>query len=158
MGVEQPKDKAVFLRQAGALNRQPDRISDDEFLASDFFDPLDLVQVKYEMVRRVQRDGQKVSKAAKAFGMSRTSYYQAQAALDRHGIPGLLPQRPGPREAHKLRPEIVDFIEQRMADVGPVGSRELGRLIQEHFGLTVHPRSIERALARRKKKLRDASP
>ena len=64
--------------------------------SSEFLDARDLVQVKYEMVRRARVDGEPVSRAAEAFGFSRPSFYAAQAALDQGGLAALVPARPGP--------------------------------------------------------------
>jgi transposase len=106
------------------------------------------VQVKYEMVRRVRVDGEPVSRSAAAFGFSRPSFYQAAAAVDANGLAGLVPARPGPRRAHKLTEKIVDCArEAREADPA-LRPADLAGLIAERFGLSVHPRSVERALAR----------
>ena len=72
--------KVEALRAERSLNPRPDEVSDPSFAASEFFDPRDLVQVKYEMVRQVRVDGQPVSRSAAAFGFSRPSFYQAAAA------------------------------------------------------------------------------
>src|SRR5919199_4442645 len=80
-----PKEAA--LRDARSLNPRPQAVADAAFTAgSEFFDARDLVQVKYEMVRRVQAEGQPVTKAAAAFGFSRPSYYQAAAAVQAGGV------------------------------------------------------------------------
>jgi transposase len=106
------------------------------------------VQVKYEMVRRARVDGVPVSRSAAAFGFSRPSFYQAAAAVDAHGLAGLVPARPGPRRAHKLTEQIVDFARQAREDDPGLRSAELAELIAAQFGISVHPRSVERALAR----------
>jgi transposase len=106
------------------------------------------VQVKYEMVRRARVDGVPVSRSAAAFGFSRPSFYQAAAAVDAHGLAGLVPARPGPRRAHKLTGEIVAFARQAREDDPGLRSTELAGLIAGRFGVSVHPRSVERALAR----------
>ena len=95
------------LREARTLNPHPDAVRDEEFGSSGFFDARDLVQVKYEMVRRVQAEGMPVTSAARAFGFSRPSYYQAAAALARAGLPGLVPAKPGPRSDPGQRPALV---------------------------------------------------
>ena len=68
-----PDPKPDALRLQGSLNPHPERVQDPLFAAADFFDARDLVQVKYEMVRRVRVDGQPVSRSAAAFGFSRPS-------------------------------------------------------------------------------------
>ncbi len=153
MVKRRPTDpKGTALRQRGCFNPHPEKVGDEIFEASDFFDPRDLVQVKYEMVRRVRREGRPVGQTAADFGFSRPSFYQAQAALERGGLAALLPRKPGPRRAHKLSEEVIDFLEEALATDAALKATGLAERIKKRYGLTVHPRSIERALARRKKK------
>jgi hypothetical protein len=144
-----PDPKVEALRARGCLNRRPDRVLDAVFTSDDFFDRRDLVQVKYEMLRRSRVEGAAVTRSAAAFGFSRPSFYQASAAFDAAGMQGLVPARPGPRRAHKLSEEILDLVERRLARGGTSGAVALAALVRERFDLDVHPRSIERALARR---------
>src|SRR5271166_4440618 len=123
-----PDPKEAALAGARCLNPHPEQVTDPEFGASDFFDARDAVQVKYEMVRKVRAGGAPVTEAAAAFGYSRPAYYAAAAALESSGLDGLVPARPGPRPA------------------------QLPDRIQEAFGVRVHPRSVERALARRRER------
>ena len=150
--ARRPDPKADALRQRGSLNPRPDRVADPLFAGSDFFDPRDLVQVKYEMVRRARVDGHAVSQSATAFGFSRPSFYHAQALLARGGLAALVPQKPGPRRAHKLDADVMQFLQQLRAADASVRSTELARRVRARFGRTVHPRSVERALARQEKK------
>lgn len=147
-----PDPKVDALRQHRSLNRRPDEVLDPLFVSSDFFDRRDLVQVKYEMVRRVHADGQPVSQTAKAFGFSRPSFYQTQAALDRGGLAALVPKKRGPRRSHKLGTEVMDFLLEALAEEPAPDSSELARRVRKRFGRKVHPRSVERALARHEKK------
>ena len=147
-----PDPKADALRQRGCLHPHPERVTDELFVSSEFFDPRDLLQVKYEMLRRVLVEGQSVSQSAVRFGLSRPSYYQAQKAYEEGGLPGLLPKRPGPRRAHKLSEEVVEVLRGALAGEPTLGPQELVQLVELRFGLSVHPRSVERALARHKKK------
>jgi transposase len=143
---QDPKEEA--LRSARALNPRPEAVVDAEFASSEFLDARDLVQVRYEMVRRVREQGQSVSAAASAFGFSRPSWYAAAAALDEAGLPGLLPARPGPRRAHKLTDDIVAFLVAARDEDPSLRAAELAGRVHDEFGVRVHPRSIERALAR----------
>ena len=147
-----PDPKPIALRVHGSLNPHPERVQDPLFAAADFFDARDLVQVKYEMVRRVRVDGHPVSRSAAAFGFSRPVLYQAQAAVARGGLAALVPKKPGPRRAHKLSAEVVDFLQQQRAEDAALRPAELARRVRARFGRRVHPRSVERALARREKK------
>src|SRR5215469_6719647 len=110
MARRRPDPKEAALRAARSLNPRPEAVRDDVCAAGPgFFDARDLVQVKYEMVRRVRAEGQPVTAAAAAFGFSRPSFYQAAAAVDAGGLAALVPARPGPRAAHKLTGEVVAF-------------------------------------------------
>jgi hypothetical protein len=87
--------KAEALRASGTLHPEPARVSDPLFQGLPFFDGRDLVQVKYEMVRRVEREHASVQAAATAFGFSRVTWYQVKRQYDTQGLLGLLPQRRG---------------------------------------------------------------
>ena len=104
------------------------------------------------MLRRVLTEKRPVSEAATAFGFSRVAFYQAQAAFAEHGLPGLLAKRPGPRGAHKLSAAVVEYLVQQHAADQSLRAKDLAEMVLKKFGLTVHPRSIERALAKRRKK------
>ena len=137
------------MARSRTLNPHPEGVSDEAFAAAEFFDARDLVQVKYEMLRKVEADGATVRGAAGAFGMSRQSYYSAASALAADGLAGLLPAKPGPRGAHKLTDEVLDHLEALRAEDPGLGSTELASAVEERFGISVHPRSVERAFARR---------
>jgi transposase len=140
--------KVTALREARCLNPHPEDVTDAAFAAEEFFDARDVVQVKYEMVRRVRVDGDSVTAAATAFGYSRPSFYEAAAALDERGLDGLVPGKPGPRRRHKLTEEVCGFAEAQLAADPTLRVPDLVEPIEQRFGVRVHPRSIERALAR----------
>jgi transposase len=143
---QDPKEEA--LRTARALNPRPEAVVDPEFGQSAFLDARDLVQVKYEMVRRVRLGGDSVSGAAAAFGFSRPSWYAAAGALDNEGLPGLVPMRPGPRRAHKLTEAVVADLRAALSEDPSLSTAQLVERVRDRFGVGVHPRSVERALAR----------
>ena len=140
--------KVAALVASRSLNPHPERVVDEIFLASSFFDARDLVQVKYEMVRRVEVDGMSVKQAAASFGFSRPSYYVAALSLASEGLAGLLAERPGPKRAHKLSAEVVAFVLEQLASGAVAKPRELTSAIEARFGIRVHERSIERAVMR----------
>jgi transposase len=144
--------KGKALAEHGALNPRPQNVAHQLFRFNEFFDPYDLVQVKYEMLRQVRVDGQTVTEAAAAFGFSRPAFYQAQALFEQDGLPGLVPKRPGPRHPHKLSEVVMQFVDQQRAKDRTLRAPALANMIRKRLGLSVHPRSIERALARRAKK------
>lgn len=146
--------KLRTLQQQGTLNPRPKAVRDELFLQDDFFDARDLVQVKYEMLRRVRTEGQSVTDAAAGFGFSRPSFYQAQSAFEQDGLAGLVPQKRGPKQAHKLTDEVLTFIGEVRLKESSIRLHDLVKQIEQRFGTTVHPRSIERSLLRHQKKRR----
>jgi transposase len=144
--------KAEALRKFGCLHPNADRVRDPLFADIDFFDARDVVQVKYEMVRRVQVDGQSITQVAAAFGFSRPSFYEAQAAVARGGLLALVPQKRGPRGAHKLSTAVIRFLRLLLAEQPSLRPPELAERVRAEFGIDAHPRSIERALVREEKK------
>lgn len=143
-----PKEKA--LRECGAWNTH--RVVDALFGDNDFFDSRDLVQVKYEMLRRVHKEGESVSRAAASFGFSRPSFYKSSGEFNREGVTGLLPRKRGPRRRHKLTADVLAFVEGFCTAEHPMGIPALLDEVEEHFGIRVHRRSLERALRQPGKK------
>jgi transposase len=142
------------LQQSSGLNSRPQDVQDELFRTNEFFDPRDLVQVKYEMLRRALVEGLPIAQAAERFGFSRPAYYHALEALQAQGLPGLIRKRPGPKRAHKLSEEIVNYLEQLRAEDAELSMSVLVEKVRRKFRVVVHPRSIERALERRRKKRR----
>jgi transposase len=145
-----PKLKA--LKEHGVLNPNPQTVKDPSFQENVFFDARDLVQVKYEMLRRANIDGWSINAATQAFGLSRPTYYQANKAFKKRGFSGLLPKKRGPKRAHKLTEEVVTFIKDLQRETPTLKAPALAKVLTKEFNLVVHPRSIERALTRKKKR------
>jgi len=148
-----PKDSRQRARRRQALSEQgaghphPDAVTDPLFRDSAFFDPNDLVQVKYEMLRSVQEEGRAVVEAAQVFGLSRPVFYVTQAVFQREGLPGLLPRKRGPKRPHKLNEEAMTVLLEAVQAAGRIPKgEELARLLAQRFGIEVHPRSILRRL------------
>jgi transposase len=145
------EDKKQALARRRCLNPRPERVKDELFASSEFFDPLDLLQVKYEMLRRAQLEGQPVGAAAAAFGFSRPAFYEALRRFDEEGLVGLLPRKRGPRQGHKVTDSVYDFIADVMAEDPDVGTDGLLDRVRARFALDVHRRTMERAVSRVKK-------
>jgi transposase len=149
-----PDPKLEALGEQGTLNPRPEDVKDPMFQGNEFFDPRDLLQVKYEMLRRHQTAGASAASIARAFGFSRVTFYQVVKRFKEDGLGGLLPKSRGPKGAHKLSEELIVFVETALAEDSTLRAPALAELIKTRFDISVHPRSIERALARRQKKLR----
>ena len=145
-----PKVKA--LRRQGTLNPRPESVTDPRFSGDEFFDPRDLVQVRYEMIRRVEVEGAPVSETTRAFGCSRPTFYRAREALDEEGLPGLLPKKRGPRQGHKMKGEVLATVLRAKEQDSSRSAEELAEMVLSRFGVSVHPRTVRRVLSSRGKK------
>lgn len=143
--------KRAALTASGTLNRTPEVVRDPAFRGGGFFDPHDLLQLRYEMIRRHRVEKLSVAAAAALFGVSVPTAYQAHASFAAGGLAALLPKRRGPKQGHKLTPEVLAHIEQRRRDRPDWRAREAQAELQQRFGVAVHRRSLERVLAGKKK-------
>ena len=148
---KQPAQKTLELKRTGTLNPHPSSVSDALFKENPFFDPNDLLQVRYEMLRRHSVEGTSIVDVAAKFGVSRPTVYQAQAAFQQAGLSGLLPKHRGPKERHKLSAEVLDYVRTLRAAEPGLTTVACVEAVQEKFGITIHRRSLERAIASKKK-------
>jgi transposase len=146
--------KIQSLRQSGTLNAGASRVQDQMFLEESFFDPQDLTQVKYEMLRRVRREKVPITTTASGFGFSRPAFYKAQRDFTQEGLAGLIPRRRGPKGGHKLTSEMVAFAARLQIEQPSLRTPELLSQVQKKFDVQVHRRTLERALVAAKKKQR----
>jgi transposase len=135
------------LSAQGAAHPHPQAVTDPLFRNSAFFDPNDLVQVKYEMLRSVQVEGRPVVDAAETFGLSRPVFYVTQGLFEHGGLPGLLPHKRGPKRPHKLTDETLAVLAQAVREAGRMlKGEELAAVLSQRCGVQAHPRSIVRRL------------
>ena len=143
--------KTLELKRTGTLNPHPGSVSDPLFKENPFFDPRDLLQVRYEMLRRHRVEEVSIVDVATQFGVSRPTVYQTQAAFQRAGLGGLVPKRRGPKEGHKLSTEVIEYVRALRTVQPRLTTVACIQALQERFGITVHRRSLERALGSKKK-------
>jgi transposase len=158
-GPPQRTRRQQALQTQGAAHPHPQAVTDPLFRDSAFFDPNDLVQVKYELLRSVEKDGRAVVEAAESFGLSRPVYYVTRELFNREGLPGLLPRKRGPKRPHKLTDEALAILAQAVRESEQMPSGEyLAALLAQRCEISAHPRSILRRLLpylkRQEKKLR----
>ena len=72
-------------------------------------------------------------------------------AFQQGGLSGLLPKHRGPKEGHKLSAEVIEYVRTLRAAEPGLTTVACIQAVQEKFGITVHRRSLERALASKKK-------
>lgn len=144
--------KRLFLEQSGALHRHPDSVRDPLFEQNRFFDPLDKVQVKYEMLRAHAVDGRSVISVAEAFGFSRETYYTTQAAFRDYGVAGLADGQSGRPGPWKLTDEAARWALALHRRHPELSGREIAEQLAEELGIEVSRRTIERLLLGGRKK------
>jgi transposase len=138
--------KRQFLEDAGALHRHPDRVRADLFARYRFFDPLDKIQVKYEMLRAHAIERRSVVTVAAEFGFSRETYYSVLAAFQEGGVPGLADGKVGRPGPLKLTPEAAQWVWDLHRGEPDLSGRELAERLAQEIGVEVHRRTIERLL------------
>ena len=111
--------KRQRLREAGTLNAHPERVLAPRFQHSPFYDPADLLQVRYELIRDVRQDARGRAQAARDFGLSRHTLHRLERLFEADGLVGLVPRQRGPLRA--LDPS-------RQPGSGPGAPREKKRL------------------------------
>jgi transposase len=144
--------KAYFLAQRGALHPHPQRVQDALFRGCTFFDPRDLVQVRYEMVRRFRVNGHPASAVARSFGVSRQSLYALARAFQGRGLPGLFPGKRGPKAPSKCPDVVLAFVQARLDESPGLTSDELLHDVRQRLGLHLHRRTLQRQRQRLGKK------
>jgi transposase len=150
-----PQDvKPHFLAAHQALHSHPERIRDVLFQQGGFFDPRDLVQVRYELLRRHLVERQPVTEIIRDFGISRQMFYVLLRMFQQEGLAGLLPRKRGPKGAHKCTDAIVAFVAARREESPGRSAKELVEDVSGKFGVRLHPRTLERRLSQRGKKRR----
>jgi len=142
--------KKEILQSNGTYNKNYEKVKDSRFIGNDFYDPMDIVQVKYEMIKDVVNYGKSVTDAADGFGFSRTAYYNIKDAFDKRGVSGLIPEKPGPKKPRKLTPEYQKQIDDYIAKKPGASSAELASVINENNGVNISKRTIERYRAKKK--------
>jgi transposase len=144
--------KLQALQSSRTLHPHPDKVRHPLFVGGGFFDSRDLLQVKYEALRALQAEDRSLCQVARDFGLSRPTVYEAKNLLALQGLDGLVPRKSGPKTAHKFTPEVLDFLRATRAHEPALSAEELSRRVKQRFRVTVHPRSIERALVRHQEK------
>jgi transposase len=139
--------KKEVLRGNGSYNYRADTVSTELFRQSAFFDAHDLVQVKYEMLRAVEKEQHEVTATSEAFGFSRVSFYQIKKAFEDNGIAGLIPKKRGPKGSRKLNNDDIEFA--RSLERTHTKVQILTRLREER-GVEVSKRTLERQLSDKK--------
>lgn len=140
--------KQEEMRRNGSFNHRADNVTAEIFKNSNFFDAHDLIQVKYEMLRTVEKDLREVSSTSEAFGFSRVSFYQIKKEYEENGIIGLMPKKRGPKGSRKISSGDIEFAR------GLLGTHTKAQIVQrlkDERGVEISKRTLERQLSVKKK-------
>lgn len=143
--------KIEQLKMNGTFNKDAAKVNANIFKENMFFDSNDLLQVKYEMLRSVEKEGETVSSAAQKFGFSRVSYYKIKEDFDLKGVMGLIPKKRGPHHARKLEQTSIKFVDGLIKENPKVTKMKILEKLHIEKGIKVSKRTLERALANKKK-------
>jgi transposase len=147
-----PEAKRQALQASGTFNSRATQVRHQLFQQSNFFDPEDLLQLKYETLRALEVEHYPIAKAARDFGLSRPTIYEAQSQFQEQGLEGLLPHKRGPKAAHKVTDEVLQYFKEQVAAEPDLKADELARRVHRRFGVKLHPRTIQKALNARAKR------
>jgi transposase len=138
------ENKKKFLEHEGLLNPKPQRIAHPLFETIDFFDPLDLPQVRYEMIRAARAEKNTVAEACKLFGFSREYFYKLERAFMARGYVALLGSTMGRRPIIALNQEVVNFIVHRKIEENQLSGENLRQEIKRLYNVDCSRRTVER--------------
>jgi len=142
--------KKDILVENGTYNKNYMHVKAPKFIDDRFFDPMDIAQVKYEMLKEVERNGMTITDATDNYGFSRTTYYNIKDAFSAQGIKGLIPEKSGPKSPHKLTLEHQKRIDDWVADNPSISSNEITEMVNRDGVVNISKRTVERYRAKKK--------
>jgi transposase len=142
--------KRKALQASGTLNPHPEAVR-SELFQMDFFDPYDLAQVKYEMLRAHSVDEDPVAEVCRQFGLSRESFYQIQQAFRELGFGSFLPRKRGRKGPVKLKGEVLEFALAQQKEHPDIDPGRLAALIQERYRIAIHRTTVMRGLKKKRR-------
>ncbi|MCP4604345.1 MAG: helix-turn-helix domain-containing protein [Proteobacteria bacterium] len=139
--------RAEFLKSEGIINPKPESVSHPLFTTNEFFDPLDLPQVRYEMLRAARVDKMSVAGACKLLGFSREYFYRLERMFKERGYIALLGSPKGGRPPLlALNQEIINFIIHRRFERPDLSGEQMHQEILKHYKVDCSRRTVERII------------
>jgi len=136
--------KQDILLGNGTFNKNHAKVTERRFIDDDFYDPRDLAQVKYEMLRTARESKESVEEITDKFGFSRAGFYKIESSFEKEGLSAFVSNKTGPRNAWKLTKERQRFIDGYILENPGAGSGELASILKTERGLEISKRTIER--------------
>jgi len=138
--------KIQFLEKEGLLNPKPERVKNQFFKTLDFFDAMDLPQVRYEMLRAARIEKYSVAKACKLFGFSREYFYKLERNFKARGYSALIGSPKGRRPLIAINQEIVTFIVHQKITHPKLTGENLRKKILNRYKVDCSRRTVERVI------------
>lgn len=142
--------KKNILLANGTYNKHHEKVKNEKFLTNPFYDPMDIVQVKYEMLKDAADGSRGIAQIADGFGFSRASFYNIKDAFDSHGLSALVPERTGPKKPKKLTEPCQEYIDKYISGSPKASSNEIAMGLKKDKGVNVSKRTIERYRSKKK--------
>jgi transposase len=137
-------DKIEILISNGTYNKNYKKITNTKFVTNSFYDPMDIVQVKYEMLKEIIDSKQSIKRISKEFGFSRTSFYKIKEAYESRGLSALIPQKTGPKKPKKLTEFYQEYIDEYIVKNPKASSNEVTEILKKDTGISINKRTVER--------------
>ena len=141
--------KREILQANGTYNKNYEKIKNHKFITGSFYDPMDIVQVKYEMLKDAEEGNRGIAQVADEFGFSRASFYNTKDEFNEQGLSAFVPEKPGPRRPYKLTDSYKDYVDRYISENPKASSNEIARSLKKDKGIDISKRTVERY--RRKK-------
>ena len=136
--------KQDILLENGTFNRNYAKVTEHRFISDNFYDPKDLAQVKYEMLRAVRESKVSVDEISVKYGFSRAGFYKVKNSFEKEGLSAFVSNKSGPRSAWKLTKEYQRFIDGCLSENPEASSGEIVSMLKRERGLEISKRTVER--------------
>ena len=144
--------KQETLVDNGTYNKNHDKVKEQRFASDDFYDPQDLAQVKYEMLRTARETERNIDEIADKFGYSRAAFYKIKTSFDERGVSAFVSGKSGPKNARKLTEEHQEFIDRYLAEHPTASSGNIADILKKERGLIINKRTVERYRSSRRRR------
>jgi len=136
--------KQDILIKNGTYNKNHAKVLEQRFVDDDFYDPYDLAQVKYEMLRSARETNRNIKEIAGKFGFSRAGFYKIKYSFEKSGVSSFVLNKTGPRKARKLTPKHQEFIDDYLTENPTASSENIAEALKKGNGLEITKRTVER--------------
>lgn len=135
---------ADFLQRAHCIHPAPEKVHDKRFQEEDsFFDPKDIVQVKYELLRSCIVEASDVASTCVRFGFSRTTYYKVYEAFLHGGIPYLMGRPRGRPQPIKVNELVLGYLIAEKAMNPKLSASKMVTGVMNRYNVQISVRMIQ---------------